>query len=58
VVDFAGATLPQSLRRRFDVSDFGTPPQTLRELRDAALADEHGNQLRACLQRHAFSVEG
>ncbi|AST27398.1 indolepyruvate oxidoreductase subunit beta family protein [Ralstonia pseudosolanacearum] len=34
------------------------PPQTLRELRDAALADEHGNQLRACLQRHAFSVEG
>ncbi|QOK91793.1 indolepyruvate oxidoreductase subunit beta family protein [Ralstonia pseudosolanacearum] len=34
------------------------PPQTLRELRDAALADEHGHQLRACLQRHAFSVEG
>ncbi|KJK01492.1 indolepyruvate oxidoreductase subunit B [Burkholderiaceae bacterium 26] len=34
------------------------PPQTLRELRDAALADEHGNQLRACMQRHAFSFEG
>lgn len=34
------------------------PPLTLRELRDAALADEHGNQLRACLQRHAFFVEG
>ncbi|WP_426399016.1 indolepyruvate oxidoreductase subunit beta family protein [Ralstonia sp. R-29] len=32
------------------------PPLTLRELRDAALADEHGNKLRECLQRHAFSV--
>lgn len=30
VVDFAGATLPQSLRRRFDVSDFGTPVQAMR----------------------------
>jgi type IV pilus assembly protein PilQ len=25
IVDFAGATLPDSLRRRFDVTDFGTP---------------------------------
>lgn len=30
MVDFAGATLPQSLRRRFDVSDFGTPVQAMR----------------------------
>ncbi|MHA6851149.1 temperature dependent type IV pilus secretin PilQ [Ralstonia pseudosolanacearum] len=30
VVDFTGATLPQSLRRRFDVSDFGTPVQAMR----------------------------
>ena len=29
-------------------------PATLRELRDAALADEHGNKLRACLVRHAL----
>ena len=26
-------------------------PATLRELRDAALADEHGDKLRAALQR-------
>lgn len=30
VVDFVGATLPQSLRRRYDVSDFGTPVQSVR----------------------------
>ncbi|MDP9898927.1 indolepyruvate oxidoreductase subunit beta family protein [Variovorax ginsengisoli] len=30
-------------------------PATLRELRDAALADEHGNQLRAALARHALA---
>ncbi len=30
VVDFTGATLPQSLRRRYDVSDFGTPVQAMR----------------------------
>ena len=30
-------------------------PVTLRELRDAALADEHGNALRACIERHALS---
>ena len=30
-------------------------PATLRELRDAALADEHGNQLRAALSRHALA---
>ncbi|KFX84353.1 secretin [Ralstonia solanacearum] len=30
VVDFAGTALPQSLRRRYDVSDFGTPVQAMR----------------------------
>jgi indolepyruvate ferredoxin oxidoreductase beta subunit len=29
-------------------------PATLRELRDAALADEHGNKLRECLARHGL----
>ncbi|MBM2767575.1 indolepyruvate oxidoreductase subunit beta family protein [Burkholderia anthina] len=33
-------------------------PATLRELRDAALADEHGNALRACIERHALSTGG
>lgn len=30
-------------------------PATLRELRDAALADEHGHKLRAALARHALA---
>ena len=30
-------------------------PATLRELRDAALADEHGHALRASLERHALA---
>ena len=30
-------------------------PATLRELRDAALADEHGSQLGATLARHALA---
>lgn len=30
VVDFLGTTLPDNLRRRYDVSDFGTPVQSLR----------------------------
>lgn len=30
-------------------------PATLRELRDAALADEHGHRLRAALARHALA---
>lgn len=30
-------------------------PATLRELRDAALADEHGNQLQMALARHALA---
>jgi indolepyruvate ferredoxin oxidoreductase, beta subunit len=30
-------------------------PATLRDLRDAALADEHGDQLRATLARHALA---
>ena len=33
-------------------------PATLRELRDAALADEHGHKLHECLQRHALPLEG
>jgi len=32
-------------------------PATLRELRDAALADEHGDKLRATLARHALQRE-
>lgn len=32
-------------------------PATLRELRDAALADEHGHRLRQCLGRHGFPAE-
>jgi len=32
----------------------GLAPATLRELRDAALADEHGRQLQAALARHAL----
>ncbi|MDP9932811.1 indolepyruvate oxidoreductase subunit beta family protein [Variovorax paradoxus] len=31
-------------------------PVTLRELRDAALADEHGHKLKECLQRHALTL--
>jgi indolepyruvate ferredoxin oxidoreductase beta subunit len=30
-------------------------PATLRELRDAALADEHGHRLRAVLAQHALA---
>ena len=30
-------------------------PATLRELRDSALADEHGKQLNAALRRHALA---
>jgi indolepyruvate ferredoxin oxidoreductase beta subunit len=30
-------------------------PATLRELRDAALADERGDVLRAALRRHALA---
>lgn len=30
VVDFLGTALPENLRRRFDVSDFGTPVQGMR----------------------------
>ena len=30
-------------------------PATLRELRDAALADEHGSKLQAALARHALA---
>ena len=30
-------------------------PATLRELRDAALADEHGHKLQAALAQHALA---
>ena len=30
-------------------------PATLRELRDAALADEHGHKLQAALAQHALT---
>ena len=33
----------------------GLAPATLREWRDAALADEHGNALRAALDRYSFA---
>ena len=33
-------------------------PATLRELRDAALADEHGTALGAALARHALADRG
>lgn len=37
VVDFLGTTLPDNLRRRFDVSDFGTPVQGMHA------SDSNGN---------------
>ena len=37
VVDFMGTALPQDLRRRFDVTDFGTPVQGMRA------SDANGN---------------
>ncbi|MGO4764627.1 type IV pilus secretin PilQ [Cupriavidus sp. 2KB_3] len=37
VVDFMGTSLPQDLRRRFDVTDFGTPVQGMRA------SDANGN---------------
>ncbi|WP_313819124.1 type IV pilus secretin PilQ [Cupriavidus sp.] len=37
VVDFMGTSLPQDLRRRFDVTDFGTPVQGMRA------SDTNGN---------------
>jgi indolepyruvate ferredoxin oxidoreductase beta subunit len=42
------------------VEEAGTSiaPATLRELREAALADEHGDKLRAALARHALPGEG
>jgi len=44
-------TLMAALQR----ADGNLAPAILRELRDAALADEHGNQLRAALSRHALA---
>jgi indolepyruvate ferredoxin oxidoreductase beta subunit len=44
-------TLMAALQR----SGTAIAPTTLRELREAALADEHGRQLQAALQRHALA---
>jgi indolepyruvate ferredoxin oxidoreductase beta subunit len=44
-------TLMAAVRR----AGAGLAPATLRELRDAALADEHGEKLRAALARHALA---
>ncbi|HEV2042745.1 MAG TPA: indolepyruvate oxidoreductase subunit beta family protein [Casimicrobiaceae bacterium] len=44
-------TLMAALRR----SGTALAPATLRELRDAALADEHGDKLRATLTQHALT---
>jgi len=32
-------------------------PATVRELREAALADEHGNKLKAALARHGMAAD-
>jgi indolepyruvate ferredoxin oxidoreductase beta subunit len=39
----------------FQRAGAGLAPATLRELRDAALADEHGHKLRALLAQHALA---
>ncbi|RST50618.1 indolepyruvate oxidoreductase subunit beta family protein [Variovorax sp. MHTC-1] len=39
----------------FQRAGAGLAPATLRELRDAALADEHGHKLRASLAQHALA---
>ncbi|RZL65841.1 MAG: indolepyruvate oxidoreductase subunit beta family protein [Variovorax sp.] len=43
-----------SVLRAFDRAGTALAPATLRELRDAALADEHGHKLQAALARHAL----
>lgn len=44
-----------TLMAAFQRAGTGLAPATLRELRDAALADEHGDRLRALLVRHALA---
>lgn len=43
-----------TVMRAFERAGTALAPATLRELRDAALADEHGHKLQAALARHAL----
>ena len=45
----------EALMTAVQVAGAALAPATLRELRDAALADEHGDKLRATLARHALA---
>jgi indolepyruvate ferredoxin oxidoreductase, beta subunit len=47
----------ETLMAAVDAAGASLAPAALRELRDAALADEHGTQLRAALARHALVKE-
>jgi indolepyruvate ferredoxin oxidoreductase, beta subunit len=47
----------ETLMAAVDGAGASLAPAALRELRDAALADEHGTQLRAALARHALVKE-
>jgi indolepyruvate ferredoxin oxidoreductase beta subunit len=47
----------ETLMAAVDSAGASLAPAALRELRDAALADEHGAQLRAALARHALVKE-
>ncbi|MGJ7553452.1 indolepyruvate oxidoreductase subunit beta family protein [Variovorax sp. RB3P1] len=44
-----------TVMRAFERAGAGLAPATLRELRDAALADEHGHKLQAALAQHALA---
>jgi indolepyruvate ferredoxin oxidoreductase beta subunit len=44
-----------AVMQAFDRTGGAMAPATLRELREAALADEAGTQLRAALARHALA---
>jgi len=44
-----------TVMRAFERAGDALAPATLRELRDAALADEHGHKLRAALVQHALA---
>jgi len=50
-----GLTNYQTLMNAVERAGTHLAPATLRELREAALADEHGNKLRALLAQHALA---
>ncbi len=50
VVDFLDTALPASLRRRYDVTDFGTPVQAVR-------ASDHGNGTRLVIEPRGSNWE-